>query len=201
MPITMSKASVSCTLQCWGTCSLPRHTVTSTPPREWMVLPCPTGMATVLVCRILACLSNLQATMESVRVQDNFVNLITYFDGDPENEILILGAAPLCLSRELHFQPGSLLALAVPVEHALLGVTLLFGAVRDEAGGDILFFTLLVTLRCRFGCSSSTSSGGVRTFILHQGYPYPYLGSPQGSGLPARGYPFRRSFTAPLPLS
>ena len=47
--MTMSKASVSSTLQCWGTVSSPRHRVTSTPPKEWMVRPSPTLMATVLV--------------------------------------------------------------------------------------------------------------------------------------------------------
>ena len=47
--MTMSKASVSSTLQCWVTVSSPRHIVTSTPPKEWMVRPSPTLMATVLV--------------------------------------------------------------------------------------------------------------------------------------------------------
>ena len=58
---------MSSTLQWWVIFLSPRHTVTSTPPpREWMVLPFPTLMATVLVFRILACLSNLRATIESV---------------------------------------------------------------------------------------------------------------------------------------
>ena len=64
MPMTMSKASVSSTLQCWATVSLPRHIVTSTPPKEWMVLPSPTRMATVLV--FLKVCSRCRATMESV---------------------------------------------------------------------------------------------------------------------------------------
>ena len=57
---------MSSTLQCCVTSSSPRHTVTSTPPREWMVRPSPTLMATVLAFWILACFSNLRATIESV---------------------------------------------------------------------------------------------------------------------------------------
>ena len=64
------------------------------------------------------------------RVQDRLVNLITYFDGDPENQILILGAAPLSLFKELHIHPSSLQAREVLVELALLGVLVLFGAGR-----------------------------------------------------------------------
>ena len=64
MPMTMSKASVSSTLQCWVTVSSPNHIVTSTPPKEWMVRPSPTLMATVLV--FLKVFSRRRATMESV---------------------------------------------------------------------------------------------------------------------------------------
>ena len=60
----MSKASVSYTLQCWVTVSSPRHIVTSTPPKELMVRPSPTLMATVLV--FLKVFSRRQATIESV---------------------------------------------------------------------------------------------------------------------------------------
>ena len=60
----MSKASVSSTLQCWVTVSSPKHIVTSTPPKEWMVRPSPTLMATVLV--FFKVLSRRRATMESV---------------------------------------------------------------------------------------------------------------------------------------
>ena len=35
--MTMSKASSSSTLQCLVTVLSPRHIVTSTPPKEWMV--------------------------------------------------------------------------------------------------------------------------------------------------------------------
>ena len=62
--MTMSKASMSKTLQCWVTVSSPRHIVTSTPPKEWMVCPSPTLMATVLV--FLKVFSIRGATMESV---------------------------------------------------------------------------------------------------------------------------------------
>ena len=64
MRMTMSKALVSSTLQCWVTVSLPRHIVTSTPPKEWMVRPPPTLIATVL--GFLKVLSRRRATMESV---------------------------------------------------------------------------------------------------------------------------------------
>ena len=64
MPMAMSKASVSNTLQCWVTVSSPRHMVTSTPPKEWKVRPSPTLMATVLV--FLKVFSRRRATMESV---------------------------------------------------------------------------------------------------------------------------------------
>ena len=60
----MSKASVSSTLQCWVRVSSARHRVTSTPPKEWMVRPSPTLMATVLV--FLKAFSRRRATMESV---------------------------------------------------------------------------------------------------------------------------------------
>ena len=52
------------TLQCWVTVSSPRHIVTSTPPKEWMVRPSPTLMATVLV--FLKVFSRRRATIESV---------------------------------------------------------------------------------------------------------------------------------------
>ena len=45
----MSKASVSNNLQCWVTVLSPRQIVTYTPPKEWMVRPSPTLIATVLV--------------------------------------------------------------------------------------------------------------------------------------------------------
>ena len=62
--MTMSKASVSSTLQFWVTVSSPKHIVTSTPPKERMVRPSPTLMATVLV--FLKVLRRRQATMEGV---------------------------------------------------------------------------------------------------------------------------------------
>ena len=62
--MTMSEASVSSTLQCWVTVSSPRHIVTSTAPKEWMVHPAPTLMATVLV--FLKGFSRRRAEMESV---------------------------------------------------------------------------------------------------------------------------------------
>ena len=54
----------------------------------------------------------------------------------------------------------SLLLLASPA----LGV--------EEAGR---FFTRRLTLRCGVGssCSPPPGGGGLRTFVLHQGYPYP----------------------------
>ena len=64
MPMTMSKASVSNTLQCWVPVSSPRQIVTLTPIKEWMVRPCPTLMATVLV--FLKVSSRRRATIESV---------------------------------------------------------------------------------------------------------------------------------------
>ena len=63
MPMTMSKASVSNTLQCCVTVSSPRQKDTSSPPKEWMVRPSPTLMATVLV--FLKVLSRRRATKES----------------------------------------------------------------------------------------------------------------------------------------
>ena len=60
--MTMSKASVSNTLQCWVTVLSPRHIVTSIPPKEWMVRPSPSLMATVLV--FLKVFSRRRATME-----------------------------------------------------------------------------------------------------------------------------------------
>ena len=62
--MTMSKASVCSTLQCSVTASSPKHIVTSTPPKEWMVRASPTLMATVLV--FLKALSRRRATVESV---------------------------------------------------------------------------------------------------------------------------------------
>ena len=64
MPMTMSKASVSNTPQCWVTVSLPKQIVTSTPPKEWMVRQSPTLMATVVV--FLKVFSRRRATLESV---------------------------------------------------------------------------------------------------------------------------------------
>ena len=66
--MTMSKVSVSSTLQCWVTVSSPRPIVTSTPPKEWIVRPSPTLMATVLV--LLKPFSRRRATMESVAPVD-----------------------------------------------------------------------------------------------------------------------------------
>ena len=60
----MSKASVSKTLQCWVTVPSPRHIATLTPPKEWMVRPSPTLMATVFV--FLKVFSRRRATIESV---------------------------------------------------------------------------------------------------------------------------------------
>ena len=62
--MTMSKASVSNTLQCWVTVSSPRQIVTSTPPKEWMVRPSPTLLATDLV--FLKVFSRRRGTIESV---------------------------------------------------------------------------------------------------------------------------------------
>ena len=56
MPMTMSKAS--------GSCSLQSHQPSLAP--EWMVVPSPSLMATILVFHTLACFSNLRATVESV---------------------------------------------------------------------------------------------------------------------------------------
>ena len=131
-------------------------------------------------------------------VQDRFVNLIAFSDGDPENQILILGNALLSLSRELHFHPGILQALGVPGELALLGVIVLVGAVSVRGGGNNLFFTRSLTLRCGFWCSCSNTGAGLRTVALHQGYHYPFLGNPKGYGLHSRAYPFRRPYAAPL---
>ena len=65
-------------------------------------------------------------------VEDHLVNLSTYFDRDPENQILIFGAAPLSLFRDFHFHPNSLQALRMPVEPALLGVLALLGGASAE---------------------------------------------------------------------
>ena len=62
--MTISKASVSSTLQCCITDSSPSRIDTSTTPREWMVCPSPTPMATVLV--FLKVFSRRRATIESV---------------------------------------------------------------------------------------------------------------------------------------
>ena len=62
--MTMSEASVSNTLQCWVTVSSPRQIVTLTPPKEWMVRPSPTLMATVL--GFLEVFSRRQATIKSL---------------------------------------------------------------------------------------------------------------------------------------
>ena len=94
------------------------------------------------------------------RVSDRFVNLITYFDRDPENHIHILGAAPLSLFRDLHIQAGSLQALGVQFEPALLGVIVLVGAASARGGGDSRLFTQLLLLRCSILCSSPTSRDG-----------------------------------------
>ena len=47
------------------------------------------------------------------RAQNRSVNLITYFDGDPEKQILILADALLSLLQELHIHPGSLQTVVV----------------------------------------------------------------------------------------
>ena len=86
---------------------------------------------------------------------------------------LILGAAPLSLFRELDFNSCGLQALGVPVEAAPLGVlAALVGATSAGGGGGRPFFSRQLTLRCAVGCSSSTRGGGVRTLVLHTGYPY-----------------------------
>ena len=95
-----------------------------------------------------------------MHVQDSFVNVVTYFSGDPENQILILEAAPLSLSRELHIQPSSVQALAVPLELALFGVVVLSGAASASGGGDSTLFTPLLILKSGVRCSSATSWGG-----------------------------------------
>ena len=69
MPMTMSKASVSNTLQYCVTVSSPRPIVTSTPPKEWMVHPSPVFMATVVI--FLKVFSRCQATIESVAPVSN----------------------------------------------------------------------------------------------------------------------------------
>ena len=94
------------------------------------------------------------------RVRDSLVNLIAYFNGDRENQTLILGAAPLSLFRELHIHPCSLQGLKVSVELALFGVLGLLGASIAWAGGDSPVFIRLLTLRYGVWCSSSISGGG-----------------------------------------
>ena len=63
MPLTMSKVSVSNTLQSCVTDSSQRQRDTSTAPKEWMVQPSPTLVATVLVS--LKVFSRRWATIES----------------------------------------------------------------------------------------------------------------------------------------
>ena len=48
----------------------------------------------------------------------------------------------------------------MPLELALLGVLILFGAASAGGGGNSPLFIRLSTLRCGVGCSSSTSGGG-----------------------------------------
>ena len=62
--MTMSKASVSNTLQCCVRDLSPRQIDTSTPPKEWIVRPSPTLMATVLV--FVKVFSRRRASIESV---------------------------------------------------------------------------------------------------------------------------------------
>ena len=64
VPMTMSKALESNTLQCCIPDSSPRQIDTSTSPREWMVHPSPTLMATVLV--FMKVFSRRRATIDSV---------------------------------------------------------------------------------------------------------------------------------------
>ena len=116
--MTMSKASVSNTLQCWVTVSSPRHIVTSTPPKEWMVRPSPTLMATVLLYR--KCCTGVKHRSKI---------LIPDFHEDPENQVLLFGAAPLLLSREFDIHPCSHEGLGHPGQLPLLGVIPLRGGV------------------------------------------------------------------------
>ena len=129
MPMTMSKASLSNTLQCWVTVSSPRRIVTSTPPKEWMVHASPTLMATVLVS--LKVFSRRRATMESVApgVKHCTKSLIPNFHEDPENHVLLFRAAPLLLSKEFDIHPCSHEGLGHPGQSPLLGVSPLRGGV------------------------------------------------------------------------
>ena len=86
---------------------------------------------------------------------------------------------PLSFSRELHFHPGSLQALGVQVELKLLGVIVFVGAASARGGGDIPFFTRLLTLRCRVGCSSSTI-GRSQDLRPPPGLPLPLPWEPPG---------------------
>ena len=81
--------------------------------------------------------------------------MITNFHGDPENQILILGAAPLSLFGELNFNASflafSLLLLVPPA----LGVFHL--AAHLKVWGWVLLFHHWM---------------GLRTFVVHKAYPY-----------------------------
>ena len=103
--MTMSNASVSSTLQCWVTVSSPRHIVTSTPAKEWMVRPSPTLMATVLVFLKVIYQAPGHYGKCCTGVKHRSKNLIPDFHEDPENQVLLFGAAPLLFIRELDIQP------------------------------------------------------------------------------------------------
>ena len=127
--MTMSKASVSNTLQFWVTVSSPRHTVTSTPPEEWMIRPSPTLVAKVLV--FLKVFSRRRGHYRKccTGVKQPSKNLVPDFHEDPENQLLLFGAALLLLTREFDIHPCSHEQIAHPGQSPLLRVIPLRGGL------------------------------------------------------------------------
>ena len=109
--------------------------------------PSPTLMATVLV--FLKVFSRRRATMESVAPVSSTArkNLIPDFHENPENQVLLFGAAPLLLNRELDIHPCSHEGLGHPGQSPLLGVIPLRGSV----------FPLWALLGVTFGRRGSSS--------------------------------------------
>ena len=98
--------------------------------------------------------------------------MITYFYGDPENQILFLGATPLSLFRELHLHPAACRHLECQLGFRFLAFSPFSEPpVLGEGEGAVRFSPCCSPFGAGLG-GPLPLVGGLRTFVLHQGYPY-----------------------------
>ena len=145
--MTMSKASVSNTLQCWVTVSSPRHMVTSTPPQGMDGTPIPYSYGHSLGLPESFKQAPGHYGKCCTGIKHCSKNLIPDFHEDPENQVLLFGAAPLFLIREFHIHSCSHEGLGHPGQAPLLRIIPLRGSV-------IPLGALLGDTCGRSGCSS-----------------------------------------------